>query len=84
MIKRGTDIRICPKINKHSYVCVLVSMELSFHWKEIENGRDRRLEQKAQHHLYLNLPMRWSVPTRHTDKGNTDNMQYMIIYKKRT
>lgn len=69
MIKRGIDIRICPKINKHSYVCVLVSMELSFHWKEIGNGRDRRLELhdgKAQHHLYHNLPMRRSVATQIT------------------
>lgn len=57
-------------------------MELSFHCKEIENGRDRRLELhdgKAQHHLYHNLPMRRSVAPRHTEKGNIDKK-----IKKRT
>ncbi len=63
-IKRHTDIRSSHKDNKQSCMCVLASVELSFHWKEIENDRHRRLELhdgKAQHHLYHNLSVRGSL-----------------------
>lgn len=64
MIKRHTDIRSSHKDNKQSYMCALVSVELSFQWKEIENDRNGRLELhdgKAQHHLYHNLSVRGSL-----------------------
>lgn len=78
MVKRYTDIRSSHKDVKNksymdrSYMCVLVSVELSFHWEEIENYRHGRLELHDGTTPSVSQPVSERLACR-IDEANTDN-----------